>query len=518
MQQHWKILLWMLGGILAGVLLQVFLEAPASSGLLLEKGVDHARIRKSSSIATKAGLAPGERIWAVRFEDAEGKERRSPITTQEDLESVVQRRSVGEVLYIEMGPDAEAARKQPKPLMLMMSDQAPRKPWIDFFAFLADIFMALLKMLIVPLVLTSIITGVAGVGAASDLRRLGLKTLAYYVLTSLLAIIVGLVVINLIRPGDGAALGLPYSAEFGGTESQSFFGLIKRMIPSNLFQALIDNSSMLQVIFFAILFGICITLSREPHRGRMTQFFESAFEIMMRMADLVLKLIPYGVFCLLAKNVGATGIALFQDLGIYMVTVIAALLFHGMITLPLLLKFVARISPMAWWRTMAPAIMTAFSTSSSSMTLPVTMESVEKRGGVSNRTSSFVLPLGATINMDGTALYECVGVIFLAQYYAGVGATPLGLGDQILIVFMALMASIGTAAIPSAGLVMMLIILSALHLPLEGAALLLAIDRPLDMLRTTINVWSDSCGCAIIGRSEGEDLQHLESPSFRPQT
>ncbi len=517
MQQHWKILIWMLGGILAGVLLQFFLAAPASSGLTLEKAGDHARIVEASSIARKAGLLPGKRVWAVHYEQDDGQEARKLITEQKDLEAVVADRSVGEVLYLEMGATAEAARSQPKPLMLMMSEEAPRKPWIDAFAFLADIFMALLKMLIVPLVLTSIITGVAGVGAASDLRRLGLKTITYYVVTSLLAIIVGLLVINIIRPGEGAALGLPYSAEMSGSESQNFFGLIKRMIPTNLFQSLVSNSSMLQVIFFAILFGICITLAKEPHKSRMTQFFESAFEIMMRMADLVLKLIPYGVFCLLAKNVGATGIALFQDLGVYMLAVIAALLIHGMITLPLLLRFVARVSPRAWWRAMAPAIMTAFSTSSSSMTLPATMECVEKRGGVSNRTSSFVLPLGATINMDGTALYECVGVIFLAQYYAGVGAAPLGLGDQILIVFMALMASIGTAAIPSAGLVMMLIILSSLHLPLEGAALLLAIDRPLDMLRTTINVWSDSCGCAIIGRSEGEDLKHLESATFRPQ-
>ena len=516
MQQHWKILLWMLGGILTGILLQFFLEAPASSGLVLENNGDHARIVEASSIARKAGLGTGTQVWAVRYEK-DDKETRAPLTRQEDLDAVVRGQSIGEVLYVEMGSNPEAARKQPKPLMLMMSADAARKPWIDFFGFLADIFMALLKMLIVPLVLTSIITGVAGVGAASDLRRLGFKTLSYYVVTSLLAIVVGLLVINIIRPGDGAALGLPYAAEFGGTESQSFFGLIKRMIPTNLFQALVNNSSMLQVIFFAILFGICITVAKEPHRSRMKDFFESAFEIMMRMAELILKLIPYGVFCLLAKNVGATGIALFQDLGVYMLAVIAALLIHGMITLPILLKTFARISPVAWWRAMAPAIMTAFSTSSSSMTLPVTMESVEKRGGISNRTSSFVLPLGATINMDGTALYECVGVIFLAQYYAGVGADPLGLGQQILIVFMALMASIGTAAIPSAGLVMMLIILSALHLPLEGAALLLAIDRPLDMLRTTINVWSDSCGCAIIGRSEGEDLQHLESASFHPE-
>ncbi|MEO0652619.1 MAG: dicarboxylate/amino acid:cation symporter, partial [Planctomycetota bacterium] len=182
----------------------------------------------------------------------------------------------------------------------------------------------------------------------------------------------------------------------------------------------------------------------------------------------------------------------------------AALVIHCAVTLPLLLKFVGGISPLGWLRAMSPALMTAFSTSSSSMTLPVSLETVEKHGKVSNRITSFTLPLGATINMDGTALYECIGVVFLAQYYATAGAEPLTLAQQGLIVVLALMASIGAAGIPSAGLVMMLTILAALKLPVEGAALLLAVDRPLDMLRTMTNVWSDSCGAAIIARSEGE--------------
>ncbi|MGB0953463.1 MAG: dicarboxylate/amino acid:cation symporter, partial [Planctomycetota bacterium] len=204
--------------------------------------------------------------------------------------------------------------------------------------------------------------------------------------------------------------------------------------------------------------------------------------------------------------VGETGFEIFGPLLKYMGIVAAALLFHACVVLPLLLKFVGGISPIAWFRAMSPALMTALSTSSSSITLPVSMESAEKRGGVSNKHTSFVLPLGATINMDGTALYECVGVIFLCQYYASTGDFDFTLGSQVFVVMTALFASIGAAGIPSAGLIMMTAILSALGLPTEGALMLLAIDRPLDMMRTMVNVWSDSCGAALIAKSEGDKV------------
>jgi Na+/H+-dicarboxylate symporter len=207
----------------------------------------------------------------------------------------------------------------------------------------------------------------------------------------------------------------------------------------------------------------------------------------------------------MVKVVARTGFAVFEPLLLYMGTVALALVIHACLTLPILLKLVGGLNPIRWAKAMSPALMTAFSTSSSAMTLPVTMRSVEERGKVSNKVTSFTLPLGATINMDGTALYECIGVIFLAQYYSSVDPEfALTMSQQMLIVMMALMASIGAAGIPSAGLVMMLTILSALGLPLEGAALLLAVDRPLDMMRTVVNVWSDSCGAAIIARTEGE--------------
>ena len=279
----------------------------------------------------------------------------------------------------------------------------------------------------------------------------------------------------------------------------------KESTVAGVVQALTDNGAMLSVIFFALLFGYFVTRTEEPHRTRVQELFDSLFAVVMRMAEGILKLLPYGVFALIVKVVASTGFAPFKALFLYMLTVAAALVLHACVTLPALLRTVGRMSPTKWFRAMSPALMTAFSTSSSSMTLPVTLKTVEQRGRVSNRITSFTLPLGATINMDGTALYECIGVIFLAQYYAAAGGYELTAGSQALVVLLALLASVGAAGIPSAGLVMMLTILSALKLPLEGAALLLAVDRPLDMLRTVVNVWSDSCAAAVVARSEGEE-------------
>ncbi|MEM7263345.1 MAG: dicarboxylate/amino acid:cation symporter, partial [Planctomycetota bacterium] len=337
---------------------------------------------------------------------------------------------------------------------------------------------------------------------ASKSGRLGSKTLAYYVLTSGLAAMTGLLLVNLIQPGIGAELGLDKEVAFG-TKEESLWGIFLRMIPENVFSAFSSNGNMLQVIFFAILFGFFITRCGEKERTILLDFFKAAFEVMMKLATFALSLVPYGVFVLVVKVVGETGIGVFKPLFWYMLTVFLGLVIHSCVSLPLVLGLIGRVSPKRWVNAMSPALLTAFSTSSSSMTLPVTMDSVEKRGGVSNKVSSFVLPLGSTVNMDGTAIYECVGVIFLAQYYMGDAFT---LVDQLKVVLLAMLASIGAAGIPSAGIVMMFTILSALNLPLEGAALILAVDRPLDMCRTMTNIWSDSCGTAVIAKSEGETL------------
>lgn len=388
-----------------------------------------------------------------------------------------------------------------------ISPDSARSKWIAPFEFGGDIFLRLLQMLIVPLILTSIVCGVAGVGPSAKVGRLFSKTFGYYVCTSLFAIVTGLVLVSLIRPGDDSALPLSQAiSNLSVVTDEGFADILIRMIPQNPAAALAEGM-MLQIIFFALVVGFFIPRLSDPRlRDLLLHLFQAGFEIMMKLAEMVLKFLPYGVFALIVKIIGETGFGVFRPLLWYMLTVTLGLLFHCLVTLPLLLRFVGGVNPVRYARAVLPALVTAFSTSSSSVTMPVTLRSVEKRGGVSNRVSSFVLPLGATINMDGTALYECVGVIFLAQFYALTSGFDLTLAIQFKVVLMALLASIGAAGIPSAGLVMMLTILTALKLPLEGAALILAVDRPLDMLRTVTNVWSDSCGAAIIAKTEGETV------------
>lgn len=521
MSFHWKVLLWMAAGAVLGVVMQLTLDATSYAGLEVSASDGAVRVDRvvKGGPGAKAEIATGALYESAVLHRGAEDEALVDLRAPEDFaDRVVAQLTNGEVLWlVPAGNAAKVAAVAGDPdakvdpyagavaVAVTFDPGSTLAKVIAPFAFVADMFMALLKMLIVPIVLTSIVTGVASVGSMGDLRRLGGKTFAYYLSTSMLAILVGQVLVNVIRPGDGATLGLSPLTEAGAGTDESFIEVLKRMIPENVPDALTSNSAMLSVIFFALLFGFFITRTAEPHQSRVKETFESLFEVVMTMAEGVLKLLPYGVFALIVKVVASTGFAPFKALLIYMVTVTAALVIHAVVTLPILLRTVGGIRPTAWFRAMSPALMTAFSTSSSSMTLPVTLKTVEKRGRVSNRVTSFTLPLGATINMDGTALYECIGVIFLAQYYASIGSFELTLGGQALVVIMALMASVGAAGIPSAGLVMMLTILSALGLPLEGAALLLAIDRPLDMLRTVVNVWSDSCGAAVISRTEGEE-------------
>ena len=501
MSFHWKVLAWMLAGVLFGLGLQYGTAGTAWSGATWRTADGGLELIDATGPAAKAGklLPVGSVVTAAVQHRGAEDERRVPLASPDDARALLAASSVGDVLWFEL-----AGGGKPASVNLKLDPSSNRALVLAPFQFLADIFLALLKMLIVPLILTSIITGVAGVGAMKDLRRLGGKTFAYYISTSLLAVLVGQVLVNVMQPGTGARLGLSPLEPGDVAPDASFIDVFKRMVPTNIFESLGDNGSMLSVIFFALIFGTFITRAAEPHKGRMTQFFESAYAVMIAMAEGILKLLPYGVFCLLVGVVAGTGFAVFQPLLLYMGTVLAALVIHACLTLPLVLKLVGGVSPRRWLTAMSPALMTAFSTSSSSMTLPVTLETVEARGGASNKIASFTLPLGATINMDGTALYECIGVVFLAQYYMSQGQFELTLAMQGTIVLMALLASIGAAGIPSAGLVMMLTILTTLGLPIEGAALILAVDRPLDMLRTVVNVWSDSCGAAVIAASEGE--------------
>jgi Na+/H+-dicarboxylate symporter len=375
----------------------------------------------------------------------------------------------------------------------------------DQVGWLGTLFVRLLKMIIVPLVLTSIITGVASVGAGRDFGRLFSKTLGYYVTTSALAILTGLAMVNLIRPGVGADIAGAGGGALPDLDTPSSISeLLLDMVPVNVIEAA-AKPDMLAVILFSILFGIAIAGLPERPRETLTGFFEAAFEAMMRLTGAIIRLAPLGVFGLIARVVGTSGLESFRALGLYMLTIASGLTVHLFLTLPLVLLLVGRIKPRIHFRNMLGPLTMAFSTSSSAATLPVTIRAVEEKAGVSNRVSSFVLPLGATVNMDGTALYECAGVIFISQ----VLGVDLSFGQQAIVAFTALLASIGAAAVPSAGLVVIFLVLESVNLRgpevdvIVGA--MLAIDRPLDMFRTAVNVFSDTCGAAIIARSEGED-------------
>lgn len=373
---------------------------------------------------------------------------------------------------------------------------------------LGDVFIQALRMVIVPLVFTSLTHGVASIGTGRELGRLGLKTLAYYMTTSLAAILVGLSLVNLIRPGVGADLsgiGTGPLPELATPDGPGGFALrlLLDFIPQNPVAAM-TNAHMLGIIGFSILLGIAIAHAPEEIRGRSRRGFDTAFQVMMVLTGFVIRLVPIGVLGLVTRAAAESGAGAFLVLGKYMLTILAGLLVHALVTLPLLLLVLGRIDPRVHYRNVAEALVTAFSTSSSSATLPVTLRVVEGRVGASNRITSFVIPMGATVNMDGTALYECVGAVFIAQ----VLGMPLDFGQQVVVVVTALAASIGAAGIPSAGLVMIFIVLEAIGLtgpePYMVVGAMLAIDRPLDMLRTATNVLSDTCGVAIIARTEGE--------------
>ncbi|WP_372776011.1 dicarboxylate/amino acid:cation symporter [Mangrovibacterium sp.] len=373
---------------------------------------------------------------------------------------------------------------------------------VSYISWMGDIFLRLLKMIIIPLIFSSIVSGVTSMGSGKNLGRLGIKTLSYYLMTSLFAILTGLLLVNLIQPGVGVDMGFNSNAGTFDAHEGKLSEIFIRMIPENVFEALM-NGDILSIIFFAVLFGFFINSAKSKYQQTLTTFFDSFFDVMMKMTMFIIRFTPLGILGIVATEVARNAEQLSSIAGsmaIYMLTVIIALSIHAFITLPLVVRVVGKAHPYRHLNNMITPLLTAFSTSSSSATLPLTIDAVENRSGVSNKITSFTLPLGATINMDGTALYECVAALFIAQVYG----IDLSFGQQMLVVVTALLASIGAAGIPMAGLVMITIILSAVNLPLEGVGLILAVDRILDMCRTSVNVWSDSCGAVIIAKSEGE--------------
>ncbi len=387
-------------------------------------------------------------------------------------------------------------------------------PLLSILNFFGTLFLNALKMLIVPLVMASIITGMMSL-ESDALGRLGSKTVLYYGTTSLVAILIGLFFVNLLQPGivDGEParniIGLSAETDeivnkVGDKGASDIAEVLLRMVPPNIVTAA-AKGQMLGLIFFSLIFGFFVSKLKGASAQIHKDFWQGLLEIMMMMTNLVMKFAPYGVYALVSKVVLISGVEAFEPLALFFVTVVLALATHLLLFLPAILRFLARVSPAKHFKAMLPALLTAFSTSSSSATLPITMDCVENRAGVSNQVSGFTLPLGATINMDGTALYECVAAMFIAQAY---GLT-LDITTQFTIVLVALLTSIGVAGIPSASLVAITIILATIGLPLEAIGLILVVDRVLDMCRTAVNVFSDSCAAVTIARLEGEKTRLL---------
>lgn len=377
-------------------------------------------------------------------------------------------------------------------------------------AFVGTIFLNALKMLIVPLIVSAIICGLAGVGDGRTLGRLGLRTLLFYIGTGLLAILVGLAMITWLEPGiiDGESAGkrLGLSADTGqvlasvqGKGSGDLVAVLQRLIPANPVGAAAEGD-MLGLVTFALLFAWALAQLPEALRQSQQNFWQGVYQAMIRLADLVMRFAPLGVFALVSAVVAKTGLAAVQPLAWFFLAVVLGLLVHATVTLPLVLLLVARVSPLAHFRAVAPALLTAFSTSSSAATLPLTLSCLRERAGVSPRVTGFVLPIGANVNTDGTALYECAAALFIAQAYG----LELTFATQFTVVLMALLTSIGVAGIPSASLVAIALILTAIGLPLEGVGLILAVDRVLDMCRTTVNVLGDTAAAVTVARLEGE--------------
>tara|TARA_Y100001970_G_scaffold52392_1_gene66192 strand:- start:299 stop:1531 length:1233 start_codon:yes stop_codon:yes gene_type:complete len=372
------------------------------------------------------------------------------------------------------------------------------------------IFIKLLKMVIIPLIFTSILVGITSIGVTKRLGKLGLKTILYYMSTSLCAIIIGLLLTNMLKPGinysDNQTVLNAESYNYENLNTpDSTMDIFIRMIPENPISAA-ANGDILSIIFFTLILGISITRLPKNNKEILTNFFNSLFQAVMYLTQMIIKLSPIGVFGLIVKTVSTSDLNLFYSVGKYMLTIAFGLSIHLFIVLPLIFFIITKINPLEHFKAMASAMATAFSTSSSSATLPVTMKCVKENVKASKEVSGFVLPMGATINMDGTALYECAGVIFISQ----VLGVELTLSQQFIVVITALLASIGAAGIPSAGLVMIFIVTQAVGFNNDDVALIigamLAVDRPLDMLRTMVNVTSDSIGTAVIAHSEGEKL------------
>lgn len=395
----------------------------------------------------------------------------------------------------------------------------------DWIAPWGYIFINMLKMIAVPLVLVSLINGISGLKSIAQLSSMGGKTIGIYLVTTVIAVTVGLIAVNVIQPGKSFSdeirqeMVKQNDAKVKSTEEKALaqkesgpLQFLVDMVPNNIFYASGNNRNMLQVIFFALLFGIALIVAPDAAKVEpIKKFFDGVNEVILKMVDLIMLFAPIGVFALLgnimvelAGEDPSAAVEILKGLAVYSITVLIGLAFMVFIVYPLTLKLLANFSYKRFFEGIAPAQLLAFSTSSSAATLPLTMERCEEKLGVSNKVASFVLPLGATINMDGTSCYQAVAAVFIAQVYG----MDLDMSAQLTIVLTATLASIGSAAVPGAGIIMLAIVLGAVGVPLEGISLIFAVDRPLDMCRTVVNVTGDATVSTVVAYTENELIPH----------
>jgi Na+/H+-dicarboxylate symporters len=380
--------------------------------------------------------------------------------------------------------------------------------YISYIQWAGEMFLRALKMIIIPIIFTSLTMGVASIGNSKDLGRIAGKTFLFYIVTTLIAATIGLTLVNAIKPGIGADIGLEEKVETVAATQNSFIDQIINIIPSNIF-ADMANGNILPLIFFSILFGFFITQVNEKSKTVLTDFFSSAYDVVIKITMFIIKFAPIGVFSIvanmIAKQAGDTErlMTVLSSLGLFVIIVWAGCITQMFIVLPAIVRFIGKINPYKHMNKMSTAILTAFSTCSSAAALPISLRDSQDKVGISNKIASFTLPLGATINMNGTALYESVAVLFIAQAYG----VDLSIAQQIMVVATVLLAAIGTASIPMAGLVMLSVVLTVAGLPLEGIGLVLAVEQLCDMPRTATNSYGDMCAAVVIAKTEGEKLK-----------
>lgn len=474
---HWQILIGMIAGAALGVTLNLAVG--------------------SASVRIDDDLPPG--LSEVAIDDSTSRTEIRTIAedgTQETF--VIDPASDDPDAYRSLDAFADA---HPELAALYIDrGRSPARRWGEWFRRIGNLFLRLLQMVAVPLIVTSLITGIMGLSGAGEVGRMFKRTVLYYLSTSMLAILTGLLAVNIVRPGLHGAPppDAPPEVSEAGSLGEILFEQLEAMIPSNPAAALVEPN-FLSVIAFSLAFAIFALQVGGTTAERVRAAAETGFDVMMAMTTAIIRLAPIGVFFLMLYVTSTQGASVFASLAWYMLAVVSALAVHALITLPLIVWVFAKRNPWRFAQAMSPALLTAFSSASSNGTLPLTLTNIQKRAGVTNRTGSFVLPLGATINMDGTALYEAVAVLFIAQLHFG---QNLEITQQLIVAMTALLASVGAAGIPHAGLVMMVIILQAVNLPVEMQGIILAVDRVLDMGRTAVNVWSDSCGAAVVDAME----------------